>query len=442
VGMPGALPVLNEAAVDLASRAAFVLNSEPQKFSRFDRKHYFYPDLPKGYQITQYEQPIIVGGHVNVEVNGETKMVRIVRVNLEEDAGKNIHPEGADYSLVDLNRAGTPLMEIVSEPDLHNAQEAKAYARELYLLMKYADVTIGDLYHGNVRFDVNISVSSDPDQLGTRTEIKNLNSFKSVEATVEYEIKRQIHELKNGRQIIQETRGWDEVRQKTTAQRRKEEAHDYRYMPEPDIPPIELSDEYIKYISNKMPRLTHQWRKLLRNIDIHKGQIEQILEAEIEFDNLSVLTEIEKNSNEPGKAKFIANWFINSVLPLSRSGKLLLNQDDTIKLIEVIYSLSQNGQLSSSNSKLLFEELAGSESLPTEIEQYAKSKNLIQVSDESEVQSIVSQIIKDNPKAVDDIKSGQEKAIKFLVGQVMAKSRGQANPALAENLIKKALQIS
>src|SRR3990167_206420 len=215
VGMPGALPVLNRGAIDLSARAAFALNTNPKKFSKFERKHYFYPDLPKGYQITQYEDPIIVGGHVEVNIDGQSKTVSIERANLEEDAGKNTHPQGADYSLVDLNRAGTPLLEIVSQPNLRSPAEAKAYARELYLLMKYADVTDGDLYHGHVRFDLNVSVSPDPKKLGTRSEVKNLNSFRSVEAAVAYEIKRQTELLEKGGKVVQETRGWDEAKQKT-----------------------------------------------------------------------------------------------------------------------------------------------------------------------------------------------------------------------------------
>lgn len=435
-GMPGALPVLNKAAIDLASRSAFALNSRPQKFCKFDRKHYFYPDLPKGYQITQYEDPIIVGGFIDISVGGQARRVRIVRVNLEEDAGKNIHPEGADYTLVDLNRAGTPLMEIVSEPDIHSAAEAKAYAREIYLLMKYADVTYGDLYHGHIRFDVNISVSKDPAKLGTRSEIKNLNSFRSVEAAVEYEIKRQVDLLKKDQPVIQETRGWDEIRQKTTSQRRKEEAHDYRYMPEPDIPPVELDDDYINKIAKQLPRMPKAWRVLLNKLSISTDLVEQILEAEVEFEDLSILSEIEKNIDDPNKAKFIANWFINSLLPLSRAGKLKLKQAELVNTIEEIYHLTKSGQISSTNARVLFKELAAKETLPADIGQYAMERKLIQVSDESAIKDMAQAVLDENPKAVSDLKNGQAKAIKFLIGQVMAKSRGRANPSLAENLIR------
>ena len=234
LGLPGSLPVLNEKAVELAAHAAFALNTKPQAYSAFDRKHYFYPDLPMGYQITQLYEPIVLGGHVDIDVDGDKKRIGITRAHLEADAGKNTHPAGKDYSLVDLNRAGTPLLEIVSEPDMHSPAEAKAYAHELFLLMRYADVSEANLFYGNMRFDVNVSVST-TDELGTRTETKNLNSFRSVEKAAEYEIKRQIELLEKGQKIDQETRGWDDAKQRTLSQRGKEEAHDYRYMPDPDL---------------------------------------------------------------------------------------------------------------------------------------------------------------------------------------------------------------
>ncbi|HET8670172.1 MAG TPA: Asp-tRNA(Asn)/Glu-tRNA(Gln) amidotransferase subunit GatB, partial [Candidatus Saccharimonadales bacterium] len=225
-GLPGALPVLNKEAIRLGMRAAFALGTEPQRYSAFDRKHYFYPDLPLGYQITQFMYPIIKDGLVTIEVTGKEKQIRIREAHLEADAGKSTHPEGKDYSLVDLNRAGTPLLEIVSQPDMHDPAEAKAYARELYLRMRYADVSDCNLYYGNMRFDVNVSVSKN-NTLGTRTETKNLNSFRSVEKAAEYEINRQIELLEKGSQVVQETRGWNDAKQVTFAQRSKEDAHDY-----------------------------------------------------------------------------------------------------------------------------------------------------------------------------------------------------------------------
>src|SRR4051812_7195412 len=261
-GLPGALPVLNGEAVHLASRAAFALGTEPARFSKFDRKHYFYPDLPKGYQISQYDEPIVGKGEITIDVDDEPKTIGITRAHLEEDAGKSTHPAGKDYSLVDLNRAGTPLLEIVSEPELHSSAEAKAYARELYLRMRYADVSDANLYYGNMRFDVNVSVSK-TGELGTRSETKNLNSFKSVEKAVEYEVTRQIELLEKGERVVQETRGWLDDKQKTVSQRSKENADDYRYMPDPDIPPIILDDAYIIEVEQNMPAGPEDYRKIL-----------------------------------------------------------------------------------------------------------------------------------------------------------------------------------
>ncbi|HET6924588.1 MAG TPA: Asp-tRNA(Asn)/Glu-tRNA(Gln) amidotransferase subunit GatB, partial [Candidatus Saccharimonadales bacterium] len=275
-GLPGALPVLNREALRLACRAAFALGTTPQKFSKFDRKHYFYPDLPMGYQITQYDEPIILGGSVAIEVDGQPKTIGITRAHMEADAGKSTHPAGADYSLVDLNRAGTPLLEIVSEPDMHTAAEAKAYAKELYLRMKYAGVSDANLYYGNMRFDVNVSVSKTA-ELGTRTETKNLNSFRSVEKAVEYEVNRQIEELEAGKAIVQETRGWDDAKQKTFSQRSKEDAQDYRYMPDPDLPPIVLDDAFIAEVQAELPALPDDYRKILGELGIDAKTVSDII---------------------------------------------------------------------------------------------------------------------------------------------------------------------
>lgn len=442
LGMPGALPYLNEQAIDLACRAAFALNVEPQKFSKFDRKHYFYPDLPKGYQISQLYHPIILGGEVNIKVDGKSKKIKITRAHLEEDAGKNTHPDGSSYSLVDLNRAGTPLLEIVSEPEIHTPEEAKAYATELYLLMKYADVTEGDLYHGNMRFDVNVSVSSDPKKLGNRTETKNLNSFKSVEKAVEYEIKRQTELLEKGKPVVQETRGWDDAKQKTTTQRSKEDAHDYRYMPDPDIPPLELTEEFINRAQHEMPKIMpDDWRHKLSDLGLNDQQIEILLQSELELrDKISILPIIEENLSDKDLAKFLANWNVNIFLPLVRENKLKLGKDQHLTLESSIYDLTKQNKLSSTNAKQLFEELIQVDNLPENIEKYAKEKGYIQVSDEGAISKIVTDVLEANNQAVEDIKNGEMKAIGFLVGQVMKQSKGQANPALAQKLIKQQIE--
>jgi aspartyl-tRNA(Asn)/glutamyl-tRNA(Gln) amidotransferase subunit B len=427
-GMPGALPVLNEAALELAARAAFALNTEPEKFSKFDRKHYFYPDLPKGYQITQYEDPIIKGGSVEIDADGGKKVIRITRVHLEEDAGKNIHPVGADYSLVDLNRAGTPLLEIVSEPDINSAAEAKVYARELYLLMKYADVSDVDLYHGNMRFDVNVSVSKDEGKFGKRTEVKNLNSFRSVENAVTFEIDRQIELYENGEEVVQETRGWDDDAQKTTSQRGKEEAHDYRYMPEPDIPPVELEQSFVDRIKAGTPKLSPEIREILNKLSISPKVIEDILDREEVC--RAVLRQIEEGDTDG--AKRLVFWLL-------RAGDSQETEDslDTAEVSE-LSSMVEKGELNSNAAQQVFTEMILNGGSPRQI---AESKNLIQLSDENEVEKIVAEVLAQNQTAAEDVKNGELKAIGFLVGQVMAKSQGKANPQIAQSLIKKQLGL-
>ncbi|KKU19897.1 MAG: Aspartyl/glutamyl-tRNA(Asn/Gln) amidotransferase subunit B [Candidatus Saccharibacteria bacterium GW2011_GWA2_46_10] len=432
VGMPGALPVLNRGAVELASRAAFALNTKPQKFSRFERKHYFYPDLPKGYQITQLEDSIIKGGWVEITLDGKAKRINIERANLEEDAGKNIHPEGADYTLVDLNRAGTPLLEIVSRPDINSAVEAKTYARELWLLMKYADVTDGDLYHGHVRFDVNVSVSKEVGKLGTRTETKNLNSFRSVEAAIDYEIKRQTELLERGGKVILETRGWDEAKQKTTSQRGKEEAEDYRYMPEPDVPPLELDEDFDKEIEKQMPVLPIEIRAQLLGIGFIKGEIETLLDdPDLAKSYISETLGI----GPPAAVKLFGSTLIHDAK--IREAFRAMNKQmkkDMVRNSMVAANASVANQINSSQYTNYIHQIAFSNK---------KAKDLLmdQISDEAEIEKIVAKVLSDNPKAAEDVKKGEMKAIGFLVGQVMVKSKGQANPQMAQQLIKKQLGL-
>lgn len=440
LGLPGALPVLNEEAVRLASKAAFALNSKPASFSTFDRKHYFYPDLPLGYQITQFYQPVVVGGSVDITVDGKSKKIGVTRAHLEADAGKNTHPSGADYSLVDLNRAGTPLLEIVSEPDISSPAEARAYAHELFLLMKYADVSDADLFHGNMRFDVNVSVSK-TDTLGTRTETKNLNSFKSVEKAAEYEINRQIELLEKGTKIDQETRGWDDAKQKTISQRGKEQAHDYRYMPEPDIPPITLDDAYIKSVADSMPDLPGQWRAKLKELGLDVSQTEILVEAEVAEQGVSYREIIEPLLDQPKLAKQVANWLVNTEIPFrsEEANTVAIDQPGRIRLYQEVSSLVGDNKLSSSNAKLLITELLTHESLPSSIEQYADQQGFIQVSDDGEIDKIVQEVIAANPDAASDVRGGETKAIGYLVGQVMKQSLGKANPSLAQELLRKHL---
>ncbi len=434
-GMPGALPVLNKKAVELAAKAAFALNTKPQNYSKFDRKHYFYPDLPKGYQISQFEEPIILGGHVDIVVNGEEKKIGITRAHMEEDAGKSTHPVGKDYSLVDLNRAGTPLIEIVTEPDMHSAAEAKACAKSLYLQMKYADVSDVDLYNGNMRFDVNVSVSKDPSKLGTRSETKNLNSFKSVQRAVEFEIARQIELLEKGGMVVQETRGWDDAKQKTISQRTKEDAHDYRYMPEPDIPPIVLDDEYISELKKQIPVMPDEVRQKLSSISLDSSQVESIIaEPNVAYFIIDLI------NHHQELAKIIANWVTGEIAKLVIDSKV--SWDEVVKAKNSLITLAdmiKSNQLSSTNAKLLLIDVITNNVDPNTL---ANELGLLQDSDESSVEKIVLSVIDDNPNAVTDVKNGETKAIGFLVGQVMAKSQGKANPALAKKLLESRLNNS
>lgn len=437
-GLPGMLPVLNRRAVDLAIRAGKALNAPIARVSRFDRKHYFYPDLPKGYQTTQMYQPIILAGYIDAPLeDGTSVRVRIHHAHMEEDAGKLSHYNG--YSLVDLNRAGTPLIEIVSEPDIHSAAEAKAYATELYRLMTYAGVTHGDLYHGNMRFDVNISIApKGATELGKRAEVKNLNSFRSVERAAEYEFRRQVELLERGERVVQETRGWNDDRQVTTSQRSKEDAQDYRYMPDADIPPIVLSDEEIAAIQAEVPMLPNEYRARWMQLGLDKSVINSLLANQ---NYARLITELQEKSGDSA-AKRVAHWFASAL------GQMTSEDDATPVDVSAPYvsiddltelaKMTDAAELSSTAAKDIFAELLGGAVNPRAI---AEAKNLIQVSDEGAIAAVVDEVLADPASAssLADIRAGKEKAIGYLVGQVMKKSQGKANPALAQKLIRERL---
>lgn len=435
-GLPGMLPVLNKHAVELAVRAGKALNSQIAHVSRFDRKHYFYPDLPKGYQTSQMYNPIILAGYVDAPLEDDSlKRVRIDHAHMEEDAGKLTHHDG--YSLVDLNRAGTPLIEIVSEPDMHSAEEAKAYVSELHKLMVYAGVTYGNLYHGNMRFDVNISVAKKgATELGKRAEIKNLNSFRSVERAAEYEFKRQVDILERGEEVVQETRGWNDDKQITISQRSKEDAQDYRYMPDPDIPPVVLIDEVIAEIQSKVPMLPGEYREKWSALNLDKSVINSLLSNQ---DYAQITLEVQEKSGE-ASAKRVAHWFASALTASDESDAQADNEstrvavDDLIELAE----MTEKSEVSSTNAKELFNELLAGATNPRKL---AEEKNLLQVSDESAIAAIVDEVLNDPASAasIADIKAGKDKAIGYLVGQVMKKSKGQANPSLAQKLIREKL---
>jgi aspartyl-tRNA(Asn)/glutamyl-tRNA(Gln) amidotransferase subunit B len=443
-GLPGTLPVLNEKAIELAVRAGLAMNANINPVSSFDRKHYFYPDLPKGYQITQLHRPIVLAGKIDVPVGGKTVTVRIHHAHLEEDAGKSTHPSGADYSLVDLNRAGTPLLEIVSEADMHSAAEAKAYVQELYLLMKYAGVTHGDLQHGNMRFDVNVSVAKkDAKEWGTRSETKNLNSFRAVERAVEFEIKRQIELLEKGEKIVQETRGWVEAKQKTVSQRSKEDAQDYRYFPEPDIPPIELTHEYIERLRANMPTTPSQVRELLVGKGLDRKMVETIIVRDALQGGRYIGTLLNLRK-QPDLLKFAANFMANRdiayVDALQREGRDVGELPSTIAFSDV-FALRQGGALSSNNVDALLTVLRHKPNAKAKT--VAEDMGYIQENNDDAIDAIIKQVLNDPAatKAVADVKSGEMKAIGFLVGLAMKASQGKANPAKLSELIRKQLGV-
>jgi aspartyl-tRNA(Asn)/glutamyl-tRNA(Gln) amidotransferase subunit B len=434
-GLPGMLPVLNRKAVDLAIKAGKALNAEIARVSRFDRKHYFYPDLPKGYQTTQMYQPIILAGYVDAPLEDGTYVrVRIHHAHMEEDAGKLTH--FGTYSLVDLNRAGTPLIEIVSEPDMHSALAAKAFAAELHRLMVYAGVTRGDLYHGNMRFDVNVSVAlKGASELGRRAEVKNLNSFRSVERAAEYEFRRQVELLEKGKVVVQETRGWDDAKQITTSQRSKEDAQDYRYMPDADIPPIVLTDAEIAEIQATVPALPPFYRVAWSTLGLDRSVMDSLLSTQ---SYARLVTEIQDKAGDKAAIR-VAHWFASALGRADEETEMpdvaLLSPDGFIELSHMV----EKNELSSTAAKEIFLELLSSDKTPREI---AETRNLLQVSDEGLVAAVVDEVLADpsSQSSITDIKAGREKAIGYLVGQVMKKSQGKANPALAQKLIREKIR--
>ncbi len=431
--LPGMLPRLNGEAIRMAILAGRAMNCEINPRSRFDRKHYFYPDSPKGYQITQFYEPIIGAGYV--ELPSGTR-IRIEHAHLEGDAGKLTHFDS--YSLVDLNRVDTPLIEIVSMPDIHSASDAHDYCKELWRLMCFAEVTYGDLYNGNMRFDVNVSLAPEgSDKLGTRTEVKNLNSFKSVERAVEYEIKRQSKILDAGEKVIQETRGWNDAKGETTSQRSKEEAKDYRYMPEPDLPPINLSDGFIEAESAKLPLMPTDYRQIFGDI-IPNDTLEVLLDYPTLMKKLGQIEH--EYTKKQSAITLIANLFASVLLAEEKSAEYLNDLPSTKDLIELV-EMNNNRELSSTATKEVFLRLFDPQMKGRGAKQIAKELGLIQENDLEALEKIVDTVLTkpETKKAQDDFRAGQEKVLGFLVGQVMKESHGKANPSAVQDILRKKL---
>lgn len=425
--LPGMLPRLNGEAVRLCILAGRAMNCEINAFSRFDRKHYFYPDSPKGYQITQFYQPIIGAGYVDLPSGAR---VRINHAHLEGDAGKLTHFD--TYSLVDLNRVDTPLIEIVSEPDIHSAHDAHDYAKELWRLMCHAGVTYGDLYNGNMRFDVNVSLAPEgSSELGTRAEVKNLNSFRSVERAVEYEIKRQSKLLDAGEKVVQETRGWNDATGETTGQRSKEEAKDYRYMPEPDLPPIHLSEEFIAAESAKLPMMPRDYREKFGGVIK-----DDILEILLDYPALMIkLNEIDAKYTVP-----ISNLFASVLLAEEKSAEYL-NDLPTAKQLSDLAEMNEKKELSSTATKEVFLKMFDPQMKGKDAKTIAKELGVIQENDLGALEAIVDTVLAkpETQKAQADFKAGEEKVIGFLVGQVMKESHGKANPSAVQEILREKL---
>lgn len=426
--LPGMLPRLNGEAVRFAIRAGRAMNCEINPISRFDRKHYFYPDSPKGYQITQFYQPIIGEGYV--ELPSGTK-IRIEHAHLEGDAGKLTHFD--TYSLVDLNRVDTPLIEIVSMPDIHSAKDAHDYCKELWRLMCFAGVTYGDLYNGNMRFDVNVSIAPEgSDELGTRAEVKNLNSFRSVERAVEYEISRQSKLLDAGEKVIQETRGWSDAAGRTTGQRSKEEAKDYRYMPEPDLPPLRLSEEFIETESAKLPLMPADYREKFK-----AAVAEDILEILLDYPVLMrKLDEVDGDYT-----KNISNLFASVLLAEEKSAEYL-NDLPSAEDLNELARMNSAKELSSTATKEVFLRLFDPQMKGRGAKNIAKELGLIQENDLGALEKIVDTVLAkpETAKAQADYMAGEEKVLGFLVGQVMKESRGKANPSAVQEILRKKLK--
>lgn len=448
--LPGMLPRLNGEAVRLAILAGRAMNCEINAMSRFDRKHYFYPDSPKGYQITQFYQPIIGAGYV--ELPSGTR-VRINHAHLEGDAGKLTHFD--TYSLVDLNRVDTPLIEIVSEPDIHSAHDAHDYAKELWRLMCHAGVTYGDLYNGNMRFDVNVSLAPEgSDKLGTRAEVKNLNSFRSVERAVEYEIKRQSKLLDAGEKVIQETRGWNDATGETTGQRSKEEAKDYRYMPEPDLPPINLSAEFIADESKKLPMMPKDYREKFGGI-IKEDILEILLDYpplmarlnELSTGPAATVSPTSANASagvppvaSPVDVTLISNLFASVLLAEEKSAEYLNDLPTSAQLAELA-EMNEKKELSSTATKEVFLKMFDPQMKGKDAKTIAKELGVVQENDLGALEAIVDTVLAkpETKQAQADFKAGSEKVIGFLVGQVMKESHGKANPSAVQEILRKKL---
>lgn len=430
LGLPGVLPVLNEEALRKAIMAGLALNANVSEYSKFDRKNYFYPDLPKAYQISQFDRPICSGGYVQVTTRNGTKKIGITRLHLEEDAGKSIHSDeaGNRVSYLNFNRTGVPLAEIVSEPDIRSADEAYEYLQNLRTIMKYLDVSDCNMEEGSLRCDVNISLREKGAQkFGEKVEVKNLNSFKAVKTAIEYEIRRQTDILEDGGAIVQETRLWDADRGLSFSMRSKEEAHDYRYFPEPDLPPIKLDAEYIAKIRESIPELPDPRReRFMAQYGLSAYDAGVLTSARPLADYFESVVK------HGAAAKKASNWIQSELLARVDNPE---NVDSFIvkpEKLAALLALIDDNTISGKIAKTVFEEMIQTGGDPAVI---VKEKGLTQVTDTAEIEAIIDRVISENPDSVSDFKNGKERALKFLMGQAMKESKGKANPKIVNELL-------
>lgn len=433
LGLPGSLPVINQRAVELTALTGLALNCTIEEFTRFDRKNYFYPDLMKGYQISQYQHPIATRGWLEIEHDGRCHRIGIRRVHLEEDTAKLLHrvdpTSGETYTLIDVNRAGVPLIEIVSDPDIHSAEQARLYLMELRTILQYLDVSTGNMEEGAFRCDANVSVRPvGTEQLGTKVEVKNMNSFRAVFRALEYEAERQLAAIARGEPIIQETRGWDESRGITVSQRTKEFAHDYRYFPEPDLPPLSLSPKWTAAIRAQLPELPAARRKRLveqYGLSPYDAEVLTTARATAEFYEEAV-----RHFDQP---KLIANWMTSELFRLLNANNLEITRSKvTPRGLADLVKLIDQGTISARAAKDVLDRMFAT---GASAEKVVEDLGLTQISDTTALERLVDEAIAANPKSVEDYRAGKTQALSFLVGQVMKASRGKANPGLVSSLL-------
>ncbi len=435
LGMPGVLPVLNKTVVEYAMKMGLATNCEIGGMNEFARKNYFYPDLPKGYQTSQFDKPICEHGWVEIEVEGVKKKIGLTRIHMEEDAGKLVHDEKEPKSYVDLNRTGVPLIEIVSEPDIRSPEEAVAYLKKLHATLRYLDICDGNMQEGSFRCDANISLRPvGQEEFGTRTELKNMNSFRNVQRALEYEIRRQRDVLLDGEEVVQETLLWDPDRERTNSMRSKEEAHDYRYFPCPDLVPIVIDAEWVERMRQTLPELPDQRKaRFMADLDLPEYDAETLTGSRELADYFEAALAQYKNG------KKLSNWIMTELMGKMKGEEAMdisqcpVSPENLAQLLNMV----EKGTISGKIAKTVFEEMLESGKDP---EAVVKEKNLVQMSDEGELVAIVQEIIAENPEQAQQFKDGKTKVMGFFVGQLMKKTQGKANPQMANQLFAKELQ--